>query len=317
MPLPERNGPTLDDALRLYLNEKRFELDAYKGRDRQVRINEKVRVVRYLKECVGEEKRIGEIVRADVRAFRDRLAARGLAARSIRKNIEVAAAIVQTSISEYGIATPNPFHRFPVTTDAPASEARLPLTSGELTVAMTLDVNEELTGIMLLLAGTGARLNEIAGLVWDDVRLSDSPQSTPHLFIRTNTIRRLKTASSKRMVPLLGQPHEWVVRAAKASQRRTLCEAVFPRYGRSGGSDAASAALMKALRKAGITDKRKSIHSIRHSVKQALRDVGCPKDVRDAIQGHAHNSVAENYGTGHSLEVMTGWLTKALALLQI
>jgi hypothetical protein len=132
MPLPERNGPTLDDALRLYLNEKRFELDAYKGRDRQVRINEKVRVVRYLKECVGEEKRIGEFVRADVRAFRDRLAARGLAARSIRKNIEVAAAIVQTSISEYGIATPNPFHRFPVTTDAPASEARLPLTSGEL-----------------------------------------------------------------------------------------------------------------------------------------------------------------------------------------
>ncbi len=89
-------------------------------------------------------------------------------------------------------------------------------------------------------------------------------------------------------------------------------DAVFPRYARSGGADAVSQALMKSLRKAGVTDRRKSIHSIRHSVKQALRDVGCPKDVRDALQGHASNDMAENYGTGHSLKTMMEWLRKAI-----
>ncbi len=67
---------------------------------------------------------------------------------------------------------------------------------------------------------------------------------------------------------------------------------------------------MKSLRATGINDPRKSIHSIRHTVKQQLRDAGCPKDVRDAIQGHASNSISENYGLGHSLAVMLDWMTR-------
>ena len=73
----------------------------------------------------------------------------------------------------------------------------------------------------------------------------------------------------------------------------------------------ASAALMKHLRAAGINDKKKAIHSLRHTIKQALRDVGCPKDVSDAIQGHSSGDASASYGSGHSLEVMSGWLRKA------
>ena len=81
---------------------------------------------------------------------------------------------------------------------------------------------------------------------------------------------------------------------------------MFPRDGRDRGHTAASAALMKALRAAGVTHERKTIHSVRHTVKQGLRDVGCPKDVRDAIQGHASGDIAETYGLGHALGVMAG-----------
>ena len=86
----------------------------------------------------------------------------------------------------------------------------------------------------------------------------------------------------------------------------------FPRYGRDRGHTAASAALMKALRAVGVTHERKSINSVRHTVKQRLRDVGCPKDVRDAIQGHASGDTAETYGLGHVLGITAGWLDKTL-----
>src|SRR5262245_11746940 len=84
---------------------------------------------------------------------------------------------------------------------------------------------------------------------------------------------------------------------------------------RSGGGSAASQALMTFLRRIGITDRRKVVHSIRHSIKQALRDAGCPKDVRDAIQGHSSGDVAETYGSGHAVLSMAEWLERASRML--
>ncbi len=65
------------------------------------------------------------------------------------------------------------------------------------------------------------------------------------------------------------------------------------------------------MRRASLTDRRKSVHSLRHTVKQRLRDVGVPKDIRDAIQGHAGGDAAETYGLGVALRVMREALEKA------
>ena len=86
---------------------------------------------------------------------------------------------------------------------------------------------------------------------------------------------------------------------------------VFPSYGRDGGSAAASRALMHAFRQGGIVDCRKSVHSLRHTVKQRLRDAGIPKDIRDAVQGHAAPDIAETYGLGTALTVMREALLRA------
>ena len=46
----------------------------------------------------------------------------------------------------------------------------------------------------------------------------------------------------------------------------------------------------------GITDPKKVFHSFRHTVKRRLRDAKVDKTLRDAIQGHAIDDVAETYG---------------------
>src|SRR5262249_7489847 len=121
----------------------------------------------------------------------------------------------------------------------------------------------------------------------------------------------------RRKVPLGGPCLQAAKDAlAKTSSLGRTEGPLFPRYGRNGGSSAASQALMKFLRKIGITDRRKDVHSIRHSVKQALRDVVCSKDVRDAVQGHSGGDVAETYGSGVSLEVKRDWLEQALELMR-
>ena len=53
-----------------------------------------------------------------------------------------------------------------------------------------------------------------------------------------------------------------------------------------------------------ITDKKLTMHSLRHRMKDKLRNTGCPEAISLAILGHSSNTVAANYGLGYALEVM-------------
>lgn len=141
-----------------------------------------------------------------------------------------------------------------------------------------------------LLEGTGCRLAEIIGLRIEDV--CDVEGHIPHIIIRPNPVRRLKNLSSRRSVPIIGD----ALRAAvEALSEVDSGEYLFPRYARPRGADAASAVLMKHLR--GFTqDRRHSIHSLRHNMKDKLRLVDIEKTVQDLILGHAAPSVGEQYG---------------------
>ena len=69
--------------------------------------------------------------------------------------------------------------------------------------------------------------------------------------------------------------------------------------------------LMKRLRKT-VNDPKVTIHSLRHRMKDKLRNTGCPEAISKAILGHSENSVAANYGSGYAIEVMREHLYKAL-----
>jgi integrase len=129
--------------------------------------------------------------------------------------------------------------------------------------------------LMPLLGETGCRLAEIVGL-----RLEDIDHQNDLIQIRPNPARRLKTKSSKRILPLVGYARAAMEQATKHSDGEWL----FPRYIRDGKckADNASAALNKWLKKDfdGLT-----AHCLRHTFRDRLRAVECPMDMIDQMGG--------------------------------
>ena len=64
-----------------------------------------------------------------------------------------------------------------------------------------------------------------------------------------------------------------------------------------------ASAIMKRLRTV-ITDRKLTKHSLRHRMKDKLRNTGCPEAVSMPILGHRPNTVAGTQGSGYALEVM-------------
>ena len=61
--------------------------------------------------------------------------------------------------------------------------------------------------------------------------------------------------------------------------------------------------MMKRLRRQ-ISDKKITMHSLRHRMKDKLMNTGCPEAISLAILGHSTNTVASNYGSGYALDIM-------------
>ena len=87
------------------------------------------------------------------------------------------------------------------------------------------------------------------------------------------------------------------LQSASGEHKAGLSDAdpLFPQYARPRGSDAASAMLMKRLR-TQISDKKITMHSLRHRMKDKLRNTGCPEAISLAILGHSTNTVLPKSG---------------------
>ena len=267
-------------------------------------------------EAIQQDKPLAELTRADARTFRDFLRQRSLAVATVNKYVKLVATIWKVAAQDIELATANPFKGLSSVDPTPEREKRDLLTVGELSALLKRrgTMNAQLSTILTLLAYTGARTNEIAGLCLADIVIKDGPDNISEIIIRPNSLRFLKNHSSRRTIPLLGEALA-MVKILITERTKVSGVALFERYGRGGGETAVSAALMKNLRAAGIIGRTKAIHSLRHTIKQALRDVECPKDVSDAIQGHSSGSVSDNYGRGYSVKVMARWLRKAYKII--
>ena len=162
----------------------------------------------------------------------------------------------------------------------------------------THKLNDDLRDIIRPLACTGARLTEISGLEVQDINLQEMT-----INIRFNATRRLKNNQSVRTVPVVDKRSIEALRIRIAGKR--LTDVVFPRYGREGGPDSASAALSKLLTRIGLKDTRaripKTTHSLRHAFKDGLRDAGVHRDVANMIEGHTAGDEASKYGSSELL----------------
>ena len=128
----------------------------------------------------------------------------------------------------------------------------------------------------------------------------------PHLIIQPHAWRRLKTKGSHRTIPLVGSSL-W---SAKQIKKNNASRYAFPRYIRNNEclSNSASAAINKWLK--AFIPKECSVHSFRHSMRDRLRSVECPKEIIDQIGGWSSGDIGESYGEGFPLENLNKWLSK-------
>ena len=238
---------------------------------------------------------LADINRADANAYRDYLLHR-LAPNSVLRIIGVVKAAVNHVIIENDLDQRNVFQGIKIKGTGASKDDRLPMSDAQLEMLLPVyESNPLAQALFVTLADTGARLAEIVGLEARDLDLDACC-----LHIRHNGIRRLKTKSSDRSIPLSTRAADYLkVHQAGLSDTAPI----FAKYARLRGSDAASAMLMKRLR-TQISDPKVTIHSLRHRMKDKLRNTGCPEAISLAILGHSTNSVAANYGSGYAMTVM-------------
>lgn len=238
---------------------------------------------------------LDKITRADANSYRDLLLKR-MAPNSVVRNTGVVKAAINHVILEHSMNIRNVFQSIKIKGAGSGIADRLPITDDQLvSVWPAYQSNPLAQSLLLILTDTGARLSEITGLEAGDV---DVAQGVLH--IRPNGHRSLKTNSSTRDIPLSPRTRECLREHIKGLSDTSP---IFPIYARPRGNDSASAMLMKRLRSI-IEDKKVTMHSLRHRMKDKLRNTGCPEVLSMAILGHSTNTIAANYGSGYAQEAM-------------
>jgi integrase len=260
------------------------------------------RSMRYVTDCLGHDD-LAAIEISDVGRFRDYLFDRGMSSSSVKRVFSSVRAVINLAIREQGLPINNVFSGTFIPDDE-AKTQRLPIPTDVLVTIQNecRQLDDEPRWLIALISDTGMRLSEACGLLTSDICLDGE---LPHIKLVVHPWRRLKTGPSSRQVPLVGTSL-W---AAKQVVKQGH-QFAFPKYCDENKckSNSASAALNKWL-KPRVPD-RCVIHSFRHSLRDRLRVAECPADVIDTIGGWTTEGIGHQYGKGHSLQVMHGWMKK-------
>ena len=215
-------------------------------------------------------------------------------------------AVINFSISEYGLQIQNPFVGVYFDRKAGVSERKpIPTETIHVIQKRCKVINDEMRWLLLLLSDTGMRLAEGAGLAIEDIVLD---ADIPFVRVMPHPWRRLKTLSSAREVPLV---NEALWAAWRIVENSTYGNGfAFPRYNKTDQTNAnsASAALNKWM-KPNLPEGC-SVHSMRHAMRDRLRAIECPSDVVDQIGGWTTQGVGHGYGSGYPLDVLSRWMIK-------
>ncbi|RWA58134.1 site-specific integrase [Mesorhizobium sp.] len=311
--VPDRKAPapTLADAVKLYLKD-RVEATADETKKQQRIERVQGHVVKALKRG---DPQIRSFTRADAREVRDHMLTEKPtpAPSTVHRYLNDLRAILNHATKEMDELRGwlSPFNGLEVRKDTLAKEDRKSFTDGQLTATRARvlgHASEDLQRVWRMLERTGCRLAEVTGLMVEDVH----PEGEcPYLDLRFLPHRRLKNAGSVRRVPLVGDALKAAQEAREAAGDRAL---LFPTYAREGGANSASQVLMKHVRKV-VTDRKVTVHSLRHTLKDKLVKADVPEALQNMILGHSSGAVSEAYGGPEArLEAATRALRRALSI---
>jgi integrase len=319
--VPDMEEPkvTMLDAKKMYLEER---LSGGAGRNNKNRLE---RVCKRVEVTLGplDKLPLVDLTRDQARALRDAMLSTRksdgstLSSSSVRRELDMIKAMVTLGIKEFGLKrkVENPFVDLSLQNgnNAPTveSDKRDPLPDDVLK-AMRLRMRDKVQGPVLgliwrLLEGTGCRGAEVVGLRREDVVIDGL---YPHINVAWHEDRRVKTKTSIRSVPLVGDALEAAREALKLSAGGPM---LFPKYGHQGGPDAASAALMKHLRT--ITkDKRHVVYSLRHNMKDLLVLADTSERVENRIMGHTVGGLGDRVYGGNDAKLKVAYEAMVKAL---
>ena len=189
-----QSSPLLSEALEYYLSQKAD------GKSKNfTQCNKRACEIVY--ELIGD-KPISQYERQDALAMRDYLVSRELAGTTVRRNVGCVRTIINFVMEDYSIDMKNPFHNIFIDKQA-RTRKRLPVSVDTLLKIQQecLEIADERRLLILLLSGSLMRLSEAAGLMRDDVAYEGDMMT---VTIRPNQLRTLKTQSSERTIPLVG-----------------------------------------------------------------------------------------------------------------
>ena len=171
--------------------------------------------------------------------------------------------------------------------------------------------------IPLLALYTGARLNELMQLTHLDVY---EVEGIPVFDFNKRVYKRAKTDESPRVIPI----HSTLIdlgflefveskRNASNVKKKGGVDRLFTEYGLGkSGADCSSYGrhFGTLLSTVGVKTSKKTFHSFRHAFIDACRNSGVPKDVMQALIGHAVSDTTSDYGLGYSPVSLNKWLQK-------
>lgn len=290
---------TLDSAFNIFVNEIASEENRTKS-ERQFISWRKVkkRAVKNFQSVVGQ-RNIDEITRADALKFYDWWSCRvrgvdgskPLSGNSANRDLGNMRSLYREYYKRVGDGDRlNPFRDLSFS-DPKALQKDTPPFSADWIVNKIMHphslqtLNRDAALIVLCMIETGCRPSEICNISEEAIHLD---AAVPHISIRYQEKRELKTYSSVREIPLVGV-------SLLAFQR---APGGFKRY--LDKENSLSAVLMKHFRKMGLfpsSDYR--IYSIRHSFEKRMQEAGLDYALRCTLMGHAVDR--PEYGDGGSL----------------
>ena len=275
-----------------------------KKSDKQIRKwkNPRKRAVRNAIKVIGD-KPLNELTRDDLIRFRDwwigRIEKEDMKCSTANKDLIHLKTIVDT-VSEYkglDIDTVRLFRK--LTLAETGNRRRRPFTRAYiedtfLKPGVLDNLNHQARNLFLVLINTGARPSELTGLKKQDIMLD---AEIPHIYIRPNSNRQLKTRYSERKLPLMGC-------SLKAIKE---CPDGFPRY--VGKTDTFSGLIGQFFRDNDLLpSKRHTLYSLRHGFQDRLTRVNAPDRIQAELMGHKFNRPL--YGDGPTLKQKKEWLEK-------
>ncbi len=229
---------------------------------------------------------------------------------TVERYLKQISPIITTAIREFELAMNNPFTGVTIPNkDEGQRKPRGSFTKDEIMAIQEKchEKNDQRRWAIAMLSDTGARLAEIVGLRKSDVFLDGE---IPYIHIALHSSRRVKSSASNRKVPLIGAAL-W----AAEQGMRTKGDLLFPVFASSEPNGpvkagSASAALNKWLKENKLVRKGQTLHSLRHAMRDRLRNADAPMEVADAVGGWARKSVGDGYSEGHELKKLKEHLDK-------